>query len=142
MIARLQRVWTTQRPDPMEQASLPGTASNIATVRSSLKLVSGRFALILQAFSGLLTSLSSSSDTGHCDGDARTVGNAKTVWYSAHGMDYLWTPWRYSYLTAGEAAACIFCELLRSGDDRKSLIVHRGEHNLHTLKAFACPLGL
>jgi ATP adenylyltransferase len=56
-------------------------------------------------------------------------------------MDYLWTPWRYSYVTAGEAPACIFCELLRSGDDRKSLIVYRGGHNFLILNAFPYTSG-
>jgi ATP adenylyltransferase len=56
-------------------------------------------------------------------------------------MDYLWTPWRYSYITAGEAPACIFCELLRSGDDKKSLIVYRGEHNFVILNAFPYTSG-
>ena len=69
------------------------------------------------------------------------LGNAKTVWYSAHDMDYLWTPWRYAYITAGEAPACIFCELLHSGDDPKSLIVYRGEHNFVVLNAFPYTCG-
>jgi ATP adenylyltransferase len=52
-------------------------------------------------------------------------------------MDYLWTPWRYTYLSgAGKAPSCIFCDLLRSGDDRKALIVHRAEHNFIILNAY------
>lgn len=60
-------------------------------------------------------------------------------------MDYLWTPWRYSYITtadtSGEAPSCIFCELLRSGDDQNSLIVHRGEYNFVILNAFPYTSG-
>jgi len=56
-------------------------------------------------------------------------------------MDYLWTPWRYTYVTAGEPGACIFCELLRAGDDEKSLIVYRGEHNFVILNAFPYTSG-
>jgi ATP adenylyltransferase len=56
-------------------------------------------------------------------------------------MDYLWTPWRYTYLVAGEVSACIFCELLRSGDDEKALIVYRGEHNFIILNAFPYTSG-
>ncbi len=56
-------------------------------------------------------------------------------------MDYLWTPWRYRYITAGATPACIFCELLRSGDDEKSLIVYRGEHNFVILNAFPYTSG-
>jgi ATP adenylyltransferase len=44
-------------------------------------------------------------------------------------MDYLWTPWRYAYVSgADKAAGCIFCDLPQQGDDRKARIVHRGHH--------------
>ncbi len=44
-------------------------------------------------------------------------------------MDYLWTPWRYAYVTAGDkTTGCIFCELPKAGDDAKAHIVHRGQH--------------
>ena len=60
-------------------------------------------------------------------------------------MDYLWTQWRYSYLTTADTSAdapsCIFCELLRAGDDRKSLILHRGEYNFVILNAFPYTSG-
>jgi ATP adenylyltransferase len=60
-------------------------------------------------------------------------------------MDYLWTPWRYSYLTTADTssngAGCVFCELLRAGDDQKSLIVHRGEFNFVILNAFPYTSG-
>jgi len=42
-------------------------------------------------------------------------------------MDYLWTPWRYAYVsTAGKSAACVFCEAPKLGDDQKAGIVYRG----------------
>ncbi len=60
-------------------------------------------------------------------------------------MDYLWTPWRYSYITGADTSndgqTCIFCELLRAGDDEKSLIVYRGEHNFIILNAFPYTSG-
>jgi len=60
-------------------------------------------------------------------------------------MDYLWTPWRYSYVTtadlSSDGASCILCELLRSGDDEKSLIVYRGEFNFIVLNAFPYTCG-
>ena len=56
-------------------------------------------------------------------------------------MDYLWSPWRYTYITAGEVPACIFCELLHSGDDEKALIVYRGEYNFIILNAFPYTSG-
>jgi ATP adenylyltransferase len=41
-------------------------------------------------------------------------------------MDYLWTPWRYAYITgASKPESCIFCELAKE-DDAKARIVHRG----------------
>ena len=47
-------------------------------------------------------------------------------------MDYLWTPWRYAYVTAGEKnAGCIFCDLPKLGDDVKARIVYRGQRLLH-----------
>jgi ATP adenylyltransferase len=57
-------------------------------------------------------------------------------------MDYLWTPWRYTYLaTAGKAPSCIFCELQRSADDHKALIVHRAEYNFIILNAYPYTSG-
>lgn len=60
-------------------------------------------------------------------------------------MDYLWTPWRYAYVTtadtSGDGTACTFCRLLRSGDDEKALIVHRAEHNFIILNAFPYTSG-
>lgn len=44
-------------------------------------------------------------------------------------MDYLWTPWRYAYVTAAEKTTrCIFCDLPKAGDDAKAHIVHRAKH--------------
>ena len=43
-------------------------------------------------------------------------------------MDYLWTPWRYAYVTgATQATSCIFCSAPKESD-QKALIVHRGTH--------------
>jgi ATP adenylyltransferase len=44
-------------------------------------------------------------------------------------MDYLWTPWRYQYITGqGKPDRCIFCAAGESTDDRGYLVVHRGTH--------------
>ncbi len=41
-------------------------------------------------------------------------------------MDYLWTPWRYAYVTgADKQPGCVFCELPKE-DDAKAHIVYRG----------------
>jgi len=44
-------------------------------------------------------------------------------------MDYIWTPWRYQYMTrvhSGEQPECIFCDALARNKDPETLIVHRG----------------
>ena len=44
-------------------------------------------------------------------------------------MDYLWTPWRYAYVSSAEkAAGCVFCNAVAANDDAKTRIVYRGQH--------------
>ena len=51
-------------------------------------------------------------------------------------MDYLWTPWRYAYVSGTEkATGCIFCEAPKE-DDAKALIVHRGQSCFVILNAY------
>ena len=50
-------------------------------------------------------------------------------------MDYLWTPWRYRYITdPTKDDRCIFCDALALGDDVKTFIVLRGKKNFVILK--------
>jgi ATP adenylyltransferase len=57
-------------------------------------------------------------------------------------MDYLWTPWRYQYVTtADKAEGCPFCHNRDLGDDRKALIVHRAEHCFVILNLFPYTSG-
>ena len=52
-------------------------------------------------------------------------------------MDYLWTPWRYQYISkSGEPGECIFCAAARGERDQDSLIVHRAERNFVILNRF------
>jgi ATP adenylyltransferase len=52
-------------------------------------------------------------------------------------MDYLWTPWRFAYVTTASAASgCIFCDLPKLGDDAKARIVHRAKHCFIILNTF------
>src|SRR5436305_801928 len=52
-------------------------------------------------------------------------------------MDYLWTPWRYKYVTGAEKTpGCIFCDVLKAGDDEKVRITYRGEHCFVILNTF------
>ena len=56
-------------------------------------------------------------------------------------MDFLWTPWRYAYVTnADKAEGCVFC-VKQNEDDRAALIVHRGEHNFVILNAYPYTSG-
>lgn len=52
-------------------------------------------------------------------------------------MDYLWTPWRYAYVTNAEkTTGCIFCQLQAAGDDEKVRIAHRGKHCFIVLNTY------
>jgi ATP adenylyltransferase len=59
-------------------------------------------------------------------------------------MDYLWTPWRYAYITkAAKSDAsndCIFCELSKL-TDAEAKIVHRAEHCYVILNSFPYTSG-
>ena len=57
-------------------------------------------------------------------------------------MDYLWTPWRYTYVSSVEKTeGCIFCFLLNLGDDEKARIVHRASFNFIILNAYPYTSG-
>ena len=57
-------------------------------------------------------------------------------------MDYLFTPWRFAYIaSAHEISGCVFCDMLKQPDDRRALIVHRGEHCFIVLNAFPYTSG-
>jgi ATP adenylyltransferase len=52
-------------------------------------------------------------------------------------MDYLWTPWRYAYVSSTEkTAGCVFCEAQKEADEAKARIVHRGQHCFVILNTF------
>lgn len=57
-------------------------------------------------------------------------------------MDYLWTPWRYAYITgAKNDSRCVFCNKQNEKDDRTSWIVYRGKHCYVCLNAFPYTSG-
>ena len=57
-------------------------------------------------------------------------------------MDRLWAPWRMSYVSgAGGRPACVFCAAVAAGDDRRTLIVHRGKLAFLILNAFPYASG-
>ena len=57
-------------------------------------------------------------------------------------MDTLWSPWRYEYIAASNAADketgnCIFCNLRDDPDkDEANFVIHRGSHNLIVLNIY------
>lgn len=60
----------------------------------------------------------------------------------SHSMDYLWTPWRYAYVsTAEKTSECIFCELPKLNDDARAFIVHRGKTCFVILNSFPYTSG-
>lgn len=57
-------------------------------------------------------------------------------------MDFLFTPWRYAFVTSAEkASACLFCEVLKAGDDEKTFVVHRDKHCFVILNAYPYTSG-
>jgi ATP adenylyltransferase len=57
-------------------------------------------------------------------------------------MDYLWTPWRYAYISGAEKVSdCIFCTLPKLGDDAKARIVHRAQHCFIIINTFPYTTG-
>jgi ATP adenylyltransferase len=57
-------------------------------------------------------------------------------------MDYLWTPWRYRYIADGpKEDRCIFCDAVAANDDKKFLIVLRGEKNFVILNLYPYTSG-
>jgi ATP adenylyltransferase len=60
-------------------------------------------------------------------------------------MDYLWTPWRYAYITDaaksdGRSGQCIFCELPKL-PAAEAKIVYRGKHCFIILNSFPYTSG-
>ena len=57
-------------------------------------------------------------------------------------MDFLFTPWRYAYVTAANhPGACLFCGLMQAKNDEEVLIVHRAKHCFIVLNAFPYTSG-
>jgi len=57
-------------------------------------------------------------------------------------MDYLWTPWRYAYVTgARKPEGCVFCAAAKLADDAQAGVVFRGKHTFIILNAFPYTSG-
>ena len=64
------------------------------------------------------------------------------LWYPA-AMDYIWTPWRYAYVSTADEGAkgCIFCDKPAENDDQLNHIVYRGKHCFIILNAYPYTCG-
>ncbi|MDE0261324.1 MAG: HIT domain-containing protein [Bryobacterales bacterium] len=61
-------------------------------------------------------------------------------------MDFLWSPWRYRYVSgalgAGTRQDCVFCRILGADvPDRQSLVLYRAEHNFVILNRYPYTSG-
>ena len=57
-------------------------------------------------------------------------------------MDYLWTPWRYQYITQPtEDVGCVFCAAGEAKDDRAWLVAYRGARNFVILNRYPYTSG-
>ncbi|HEX4606270.1 MAG TPA: HIT domain-containing protein [Candidatus Angelobacter sp.] len=57
-------------------------------------------------------------------------------------MDFLFTPWRYAYVTAANhPGGCLFCGLMQAKNDEEVFIVHRAKHCFIVLNAFPYTSG-
>lgn len=59
-------------------------------------------------------------------------------------MDYLWTPWRYQYISsaiAGNQPDCIFCDAAKRQDDATTLVAHRAKNSFVILNRFPYTSG-
>jgi len=59
-------------------------------------------------------------------------------------MDYLWSPWRFRYVSEGvKGEGCVFCEVAHrdSAHDREHLVLHRGRFSFVLLNLFPYTTG-
>ena len=59
-------------------------------------------------------------------------------------MDYLWSPWRFRYVSeAAKSDRCVFCDKAAAdpAEDRPNLILHRGRANFVLLNLFPYMTG-
>jgi len=57
-------------------------------------------------------------------------------------MDFLFTPWRYAYITtANNPGECLFCGIVQAKNEEEVLIVHRAKYCFVMLNAFPYTSG-
>ncbi|MBF8305301.1 MAG: histidine triad protein [Acidobacteria bacterium] len=57
-------------------------------------------------------------------------------------MDYLWSPWRYQYVTQAAAQpGCIFCLKMQQSEDERNFVLFRGLNNYVLLNLYPYTSG-
>ena len=57
-------------------------------------------------------------------------------------MDYLWSPWRYRYVSSADGTpGCIFCTAASEHKDEENLVAWRGRHNFVILNRYPYTSG-
>jgi ATP adenylyltransferase len=57
-------------------------------------------------------------------------------------VDYLWSPWRYRYITGTDRkTGCVFCDIASSAQDEENFVLHRARHNYVVLNRYPYTSG-
>lgn len=57
-------------------------------------------------------------------------------------MDYLWSPWRMTYIQNNKKeASCVFCTVMAQADGLENLVVHRDKHSFVILNRYPYTSG-
>jgi ATP adenylyltransferase len=57
-------------------------------------------------------------------------------------LDYLWSPWRYQYITGTSSKpSCVFCDIASSAQDEENYVLYRGQHNYLVLNRYPYTSG-
>jgi ATP adenylyltransferase len=61
-------------------------------------------------------------------------------------VDYLWSPWRYRYVSANASSnesdeGCLFCRILHESKDQENYVLLRTEHNFVLLNRYPYTSG-
>ncbi len=57
-------------------------------------------------------------------------------------MDYLWSPWRYRYVShQAPEAGCVFCTKMQQSNDEENLVLYRGVSNYILLNLYPYTSG-
>ncbi len=55
-------------------------------------------------------------------------------------MDWIWSPWRFQYVSAAPSEGCVFCRALDQSDE-ESFVLYRGRENFVIMNVFPYTSG-